>query len=161
MLTEYFKRVSEEIRNDWNVELYLSHFGTGQSNEGTAEAKVIKRYYVEPHDKRFRQIYLNFNKSRNIESIVWFFNIDHKMSLGQLKDLFGSINIHNVIYDETTDVEFIKKPTDAVHSISTTILEWVKQRQDRTLYYIKENKEIGINDDYEVLNLTMSLNKAR
>lgn len=157
MLKDYFKKISEEIRNDWKVELYVDNFGTGKSNEDTEEAKGIKRYYVEPHDKRFRQIFLNFDENRNIESIVWFFNKDSKMKLGQLKELFGTFSSHNVIYDETTQLIFLQNANKNIQHVSTTIFEWFEKRTDGSMYYKGDNREIDITDDYEVSQLIIAL----
>ena len=60
-LTDYFRFVYENAELDWNVESALTLFGQGKSNEGTDESKAIKRFYVDPADKRFREIYLNFD----------------------------------------------------------------------------------------------------
>ena len=65
-LVEYFNDMYENVQSDWNVEPALKYFGNGKSNEGSEESKAIKRYYVEPKDKRFRQIFLNFDNNRNI-----------------------------------------------------------------------------------------------
>lgn len=157
MLQNYFKRISEEIRNDWNVEVYLNQFGTGKSNEGTDEGKAIKRYYVEPHDERFRQIFLNFDENRNIESIVWFFNKDSRMKLGQLKHLFGKFNSHNLIYDETTYLVFLQDIGNNLQHVSTTIMQWLEKRANGSLYYKKAGHEIDITDDYEVSNVTIGI----
>jgi hypothetical protein len=90
-LVEYFNEMYETVNKDWNVDSALKYFGTGKGNEGSEEAKAIKRFYVEPNDKRFRQIFLNFNNQRNIDSVVWFLNNNkgEALTLGQLKELFG------------------------------------------------------------------------
>ena len=88
-LLKYFEEMYETVQNNWNVESSLKYFGKGKSNEGSEESKAIKRYYVEPKDKRFRQIFLNFDINRNIESIVWFLdrNESELLNLAQLKEL--------------------------------------------------------------------------
>lgn len=159
LLQDYFKKMAEEIRSDWNVESSLKNFGIGKSNEGTDEAKAIKRYYIEPNDKRFRQIFLNFNDIRNIESIVWFFAKDGKMTLAQLKELFGTFKIYNIIYDDTSELLFTQNMNMYIQYVSTTILEWVEQRSNGTLFYMKENKQIEIDDNYEVGSLIFKIIK--
>ena len=158
-LTDYFRFVYENAELDWNVESALTLFGQGKSNEGTDESKGIKRFYVDPADKRFREIYLNFDDSRNIESIVWF--IDRKnselLTLGELKTLFGDFKIQNIIYDETTEVIFTPDINENVEYMRTSLLDWVERRPDDSLYHKKDDKEIEVNDNYKVSSLILKI----
>ncbi len=158
-LTDYFRFVYENAEVDWNVESALPLFGEGKSNEGTDESKAIKRYYVEPTDKRFREIYLNFDDSRNIESIVWFMDRDKSelITLGELKTLFGDFKIQNIIYDETTEVVFTPNLNENVGYLKTSVLDWVEIRPDDSLYYMKDDKEIEVNDNYKVSSLILKI----
>ena len=161
-LSEYFRNMFKQIQCDWNVESALKVFGKGKSNEGSDEAKTIKRYYVEPTDKRFRQIFLNFNSDRQIDSIVWFLdkNEGNLLSLKELKDLFGEFQFQNVIYDETTQLTFLPKGNKHIQYIQTSILEWVEKRKDGTLYIKENKKEIEIDDKYKVLSLIYNIKNS-
>jgi len=156
-LTEYFKSLYDKMECHWNVESSLEYFGDGESNEGTDESRVIKRYYVKPYNKIFDEIYLNFNKKRNIESIVWFFG-GERLNIAQLKELFGPFKIQNIIYDETTELVFSPKDNTAVKSITSSIFEWVEKRPDGTLYFNKLGEKINITNDYDVTNVTFHMN---
>ncbi len=158
-LTDYFKFVYENVGIDWNVESALPVFGQGKSNEGTDESKAIKRFYVEPSDKRFKKIYLNFDNSGNIESIVWFIDSDKSelITLGELKILFGDFKIQNIIYDETTEVVFTPNLNENVGYVRTSVLNWVEKRPDDSLYYKKDDKKIEVNDDYKVSSLILKI----
>jgi hypothetical protein len=160
-MKEYFKEMYENARGDWNVEESLKQFGNGKSNEGTEESNAIKRYYVEPKDKRFEKIFLNFNSDRNIESIVWFFyEKGESLTLANLKELFGAFKMHNVIYDETTDLTFRPISNRFVKCVRSSILEWVETRKDGTMYFIKEKKEFDIFDDYRVSHVTFIIENS-
>ena len=161
-LTDYFKFIYENAETDWKVESALPLFGQGKSNEGTDESKAIKRYYVKPTDKRFREIYLNFNDSRCIESIVWFMDRDKSelITLGELKTLFGDFKIQNIIYDETTEVIFTPNLNENVEYVRTSVLDWVERRPDDSLYYKKDDKEIEVNDNYKVSSLILKIKNS-
>ncbi|MER3329307.1 MAG: hypothetical protein RIF34_06995, partial [Candidatus Kapaibacterium sp.] len=139
------------------VESALPFFGQVKSNEGSDESKAIKRYYVDPTDIRFREIYLNFNDSRNIESIVWFMDKVNSelVTLGELRTLFGDFKIQNIIYDETTEVIFTPNLNENVAYVKTSVLDWVERRTDASLYYKKDDKEIEVNDNYKVSSLIL------
>lgn len=158
-LLKYFEDMYETVQNNWNVESSLKHFGKGKSNEGSEESKAIKRYYVEPKDKRFRQIFLNFDINRNIESIVWFLdrNESELLNLAQLKELFGPFKTNNVIYDETTELTFYPNQNKFVKYVQTSILEWVERRKDGTMYFKKGNQEFDISDDYKVSSIIFKI----
>ncbi len=160
MLKEYFKDMYKHFQNNWNVEASLELFGEGKSNEGSDESKSIKRYYIEPRDKRFRQIFLNFDENRNIESVVWFLKKSEEdfLTLIQLKEIFGAFEIHNIIYDETTEMTFLPNENKTISYVKTNILEWVENRKDGTLYFKNENKEFNLNDDYKVSNIIFKIN---
>lgn len=159
-LKEYFEDMYKHFKNDWNVETSLEIFGKGNSNEGKEESKSIKRYYVEPRDKRFHEIFLNFDENRNIESVVWFLrkNEEDFLTLFQLKGIFGVFEFHNIIYDETTELTFLPNENKNISYVSTTILEWVEKRKDGTLYFKNGNKEFDFNDDYKVSNIVFKIN---
>ena len=161
-LTDYFRFVYENAETDWNVESALPLFGHGRSNEGTEESKATKRYYVEPTDKRFREIYLNFDDSRNIESVVWFMDRDKSelITLGELKTLFGNFKIQNIIYDETTEVVFTPNFNENVGYVRTSVLDLVERRPDNSLYYEKDDKEIEVDDNYKVSSLILKIKKS-
>ena len=161
-MTEYFKEIYEKIQDNWNVESSLKYFGTGKSNEGSEESKAIKRCYIEPKDKRFRQIFLNFDLNRNIESIVWFLdkNESELLSLAQLKELFGLFETHNTIYDETTELFFLPTQNKFIKYVKTTIPEWVEKRKNGTLYFKKDNQEFEIDDSYKVSSIIFKLKNA-
>lgn len=161
-LTDYFKFIYENAETDWKVESALPLFGQGKSNEGTDESKAIKRYYVKPTDKRFREIYLNFNDSRRLESIVWFMDRDKSelITLGELKTLFGDFKIQNIIYDETTEVVFNPQLNENVEYVRTSVLDWVERRPDDSLYYKKDNKDIEVNDNYKVSSLILKIKNS-
>ncbi|RZK09855.1 MAG: hypothetical protein EOO46_12570 [Flavobacterium sp.] len=142
---KYFLEMYEKVHNFWNVESSLSHFGIGKSNEGSSESKTICRYYVEPYDKRFRQIYLNFDANRNIDSIVWFLNKDEgELSLAELEKLFGTFTMRHVIYDDTTELTFQPTQNKFIKYIQTTISEWIESREDGTMFYKKGNQKFDI-----------------
>lgn len=161
-LTEYFKFIYENVETDWNVESALPLFGQGKSNEGTDESKAIKRYYVKPTDKRFREIYLNFNDSRCIESIVWSMDSNNStlIKIGELKALFGDFKIQNIIYDETTEVVFNPSLNENVGYVRTYVLEWVEKRPDGSLFYKSDNKEIEVDDDYKVSSIIIKIKNS-
>ena len=161
-LNKYFSYMYSKISNNWNVESYLSLFGTGKNNEGTDESKGILRYYVTPLDKRFKEIYLNYNIKRNIESIVWHTDtVNYKpLTLTDLKELFGGFTTQNIIYDETTELIFKPLENKDIDYISTSIYEWVEIRKDKSMYYIQNEKEIEINDDYEFSGLIFKIKNA-
>lgn len=161
-LTDYFKFIYENAETDWKVESALPLFGQGKSNEGTDESKAIKRYYVKPTDKRFREIYLNFNDSGYTESIVWFMDRDKSelITLGELKTLFGDFKIQNIIYDETTEVVFTPSLNENVEYVRTSVLDWVERRPDDSLYYMKDGKEIEVNDNYKVSSLILRIKNS-
>jgi hypothetical protein len=161
ILIEYFRTMYEKIQSNWNVEFALDFFGNGKTNEGTEESKAIKRYYIKPFDKRFQQIFLNFNSDRNVESIVWFFNENGSelLTLNELQHLFGAFKIQNIIYDETTELIFIPKNNEHIQSVSTSILEWVQTRKDGTLYFLKEKNEMNIDENYKISSLTFIMKK--
>lgn len=151
-LKEYFKEVYSKIQSNLDVEESLAFFGVGKSNEGTDESNGILRYYVKPFDNKFHEIFLNFNKERVIESIVWFIRHEERntLSLEDLKELFGSYICKNVIYDDTTEIIFNPHRNTFVPFVRTTIYEWVETRNDGTLFYKKDNKIIDINKDYSL-----------
>jgi|GEM_PF-2985524 len=161
-LTDYFKFIYENAGTDWKVESALPLFGQGKSNEGTDESKAIRRYYVKPTDKRFREIYLNFNDSRHIESIVWFIDSDKSelITLRELKTLFGDFKIQNIIYDDTTAVIFTPSLNENVKYVRTSVLDWVLRRPDGSLYYKKDDKEIEVNDNYKVSSLVLKIKNS-
>jgi hypothetical protein len=158
-LIEYFRYMYENAKPDWNVESVLGFFGKGKSNEGTDESKTIKRYYVEPTDKRFKEIYLNFDSNRNIESIYWI--LDKKKSelitLSELEDLFGEYKIQNIIYDETTEVIFQPDMNATVQYLRTSFLEWVEKRPNGTLYFNEGDREIEVDGGYEFSGLILKI----
>lgn len=158
-LTEYFRNIYEQIHNNWNVESSLAFFGNGKTNEGTDESKAIKRYYIEPFDKRFWKIFLNFDSERNIESIVWFLdeNECELLSLGDLKGLFGDFSFHNVIYDETTSLYFTPTDNECVQYLETHILEWVEKRKDGTLYYKQGKVNVEVDDNQKVTSVLFKI----
>jgi hypothetical protein len=139
------------------VEAALCYFGKGNSNEGSEESKAILRYYVEPNDKRFRKIYLNFDQKRNITSIVWFLSNDSELKLAHLEKLFGSFTMHNIIYDETTDFIFLPNRNEVVKSVKTNIPEWVRRRSGGTLYFKKANEEFDLDSNYDVSDVQFLL----
>lgn len=149
-LLEYFKEIYNIIKNDWNVEKSLEYFGEGKSNEEDGEFKVIRRYYIEPNNKSFSRIFLNFDDNRNINSIVWFFNENCSLNLYQLKELFGAYKIHNVIYDETTDFVFFPQKNRYVNRVKASVYEWVEKRTNGTLYIKKGDEEFDVDDEYKV-----------
>lgn len=159
-LKEYFRDVYFKIQSNLIVDESLAFFGIGKSNEDTAESEGILRYYVEPFDKRFDKIYLNFNIEREIDSIVWFIKKDETYSflLGDLKELFGKFTCYNVIYDETTEIIFNPNDNNYVRYIRSTICEWVKTRKDGTLFYEKDNVKIEINDEFNISSVVFILN---
>jgi hypothetical protein len=140
--------------------IFIRFFGNGKTNEGTDESKAIKRFYIEPFDKRFWKIFLNFNSERNIESIVWFLdkNECELLTLGELKSLFGNFSFHNVIYDETTSLFFTPIENECVQYIETPILEWVEKSKDGTLYYKQGNSQIDVDDKYKVSSVILKIN---
>lgn len=158
-MIEYFKEMYEKVQNNWNVESSIKYFGSGKSNEGKEESKAIKRYYIEPNDKRFSQIYLNFDANRNIESIVWFLdnNESELLSLTQLKQLFGLFETQNITYDETTELFFLPSQNKFVEYVKTTIPEWVEKRKNGTLYFKKNNQEIEIDENYKVSSIIFKI----
>jgi hypothetical protein len=161
-IIEYFKYMYENIEGDWNVESSLEFFGKGKSNEGTDESKSIKRFYVEPNDKRFERIFLNFDSKRYIESIVWFFDKDKSemITLNELQTLFGEFKIQNIIYDDTTELIFMPNKNGVLQYISTSIPEWVKMRPNGSLYFKQDNREIDIINDYKVVSLIFKIKKS-
>ena len=162
ILIEYFRNMYEKIQNNWNVESSLIFFGNGKTNEGTDESKAIKRYYIEPFDKRFRQIFLNFNSERNIESIVWFFdkNKSELLTLNELKSLFGEFKIQNIIYDETTELKFTPNKNDSIQYVMTSISEWIEKRTNGTLFFKKDEREIEIGGEYKVSSLILIIKNS-
>ncbi len=161
-LIDYFSFIYENVQQDWNVESTLKLFGIGKSNEDTEESKHIKRYYVKPADKRFNQIYLNFDNSRNVESIVWFMDKDNSelVTLGELVKLFGEFEIQNIIYDETTEVVFTPILNENVQYVRTSILEWVVKRPNGSLYFKKDHSEIEVDKDYKVSSLILKIKNS-
>ncbi|RXR18890.1 hypothetical protein [Flavobacterium stagni] len=161
-MNEYFKEMYSKIQDNWNVDSSLKYFGIGKSNEGSEESKAILRYYIEPDDKRFRQIFLNFDMNRNIESIVWFLdrNESELLSLAQLKELFGLFETHNIVYDETTELFFLPTQNKFIKYVQTTIPEWVEKRRDGTLYFIKGNQEYELDDNYKVSTIVFKIMNA-
>ncbi len=159
-LLEYFRNMYDQIQNNWNVESAIDIFGVGKSNEGTDESKVIKRYYIEPSDKRFQKIYLNFDLNRNIESIVWFLdkNETELLTISELRELFGDFTFRNIIYDETTELTFIPKGNKCIQYINSSILEWVEERKNGTYFFKKDNNEIEIDDKFKVSSLIFKIN---
>ncbi len=161
-MTAYFKNMLDQIRNNWNVESALDFFGEGKSNEGTEESKSMRRYYVKPTDIRFRQIFLNFDINRNIDSIVWF--LDKKecelLTLSDLKSLFGEFKSHNVIYDDTTELTFFQNKYMNIKYIKTSIFEWAEREEDGNLYFIKDNLKIKIDDDYKFSSVSFRINNS-
>jgi len=161
-MTEYFKSILEQIQNNWNVESALDFFCEGKSNEGTEKSKSMSRYYVKPIDIRFRQIFLNFDSNRNIDSIVWF--LDNKecelLTLSELKNLFGEFKSHNVTYDDTTELTFFQNKNKNIKYIKTSIFEWSEREKDGNLYFIKDNLKIKIDDDYKFSSISFKLNNS-
>ena len=157
-LKEYFREMYLKVHRNLIVDESLEFFGIGKSNEGTDESEGILRYYVEPFDKRFDKIYLNFDIERKINSIVWFVNYDEAnlFSLGCLKELFGKFIHKNLIYDETTQFFFNPYQNDCVQYVSSSIYEWVQTRSNGTLFYEKNNEKIEINDDYFISCVILS-----
>jgi hypothetical protein len=158
-MIDYFSEMYEKIQSNWNVESSLKHFGVGKTNEGSDESKAIKRYYVEPNDKRFQKIYLNFDVNRNVESIVWFLNKNESelISLAELKELFGSFKTQNIIYDETTELIFSPNRNKFIQHVGTSILEWVEKRKNGTMYFKKGNQEFDIDDNYKVSSIIFKI----
>ena len=158
-MIEYYKEMYEKIQSNWNVESSLKQFGVGKTNEGSDESKAIKRYYVEPNDKRFQKIYINFDVNRNVESIVWFLNKNESelVSLGELKELFGSFKTQNDIYDETTEIIFSPNRNKFIQYVGTSILEWVEKRKNGTMYFKKGNEEFDIDDNYKVSSIIFKI----
>lgn len=68
----------------------------------------------------------------------------------ELKKLFGEFIIQNIIYDESTDVIFSPNKNKNIKFIKTTISEWIEKRPNGTLYYMKNNKEIELSEDYTI-----------
>jgi len=158
-LVDYFKYIYENTDLLWNVEAALSFFGSGKSNEGTVESKGIRRYYVEPSDKRFKSIYLNFGDKRNIQSIVWFCDSHNseRIILNDLVRIFGHYSIQNVIYDETTAFFFKPNWNPAVQYLQTSVPQWIERRLNGTLYYRQGDEEIEVDGEQRVLSLILKI----
>lgn len=159
-LIEYFEEMYEKIENNWNVESSLKYFGIGKNNEGSNESKSIKRYYVKPNEKCFREIFLNFDENRNIDSIVWFFDKNSFLKIGELKKIFGIFETHNVIYDETTELNFTPKKNKNIRYIQVSILEWIEKSKDEKMFFKKGNEKIEVNDDYKLSFITFKINNS-
>ena len=161
-LTDYFKLIYQSLETDWKVESALPFLGEGKSNEGTNESKAVKRYYITPTDERFREIFLNFNDFRVIESIVWFIDPNNStlITLGELKTLFGDFKIQNIIYDQTTEIIFTPSLNENVEYVSTNAWGWVIRRPNGSMFYKNENKEIEVDDEYKFSSLIIKIKNS-
>lgn len=153
-LKDYFKTFAEYVQTNHSVASYFEVLGEGKSNEGTSEHKAIKRFYITPLDARFDEIFLNYSDLNEASSIVWFFEPNYILTLGELKELFGAFSTYNVIYDETSSFRF--RATDYKGlAVETNSSYWLTEKEGR-LYYEVGVDEVEVTDDFHFHSLCFS-----
>ena len=65
--------------------------------------------------------------------------------------------MHNIIYDETTDLIFLPNRNRVVKSVKTNIQEWVRKKPNGRLYFEKANDEFDLDNNYNVSNVQFLL----